>query len=110
MKCLKPGWANNQWCYDLLVSFPDPSRIRREGVWEHAIHCRVQKEFNQLLHHMLMFTYMAIGGVCSYLHAVVLVCKSFFALLDHGAVSVPCLVCANEALPHERRVLNGTNG
>ena len=51
-----------------------------------------------------------IGGVHSYLHAVVLVCKPFFALLDHGAVSVLCLVCGDEALPRERRVLNNVNG
>ena len=41
-----------------------------------------------------------------YLHAVLLVCKLAFALLDHGAVSVLCLVC----VPREWRVLNGTNG
>jgi len=51
-----------------------------------------------------------IGGVRSYLHAVVLVCKPFFDLLDHGAVSVLCLACGDEALPREWRVLNSTNG
>ena len=57
-----------------------------------------------------MFTHMVIGGVHSHLHAVVLVCKPLFALLDHGAVSVLCLACDDEALPREQRVLNGTNG
>jgi len=57
-----------------------------------------------------MFTQMVIiGGVRSYLHAVVLVSKLFFALLDHGAVSVLCLACGDEALPRERRVMNGIN-
>ena len=51
-----------------------------------------------------------IAGVRSYLHAVLLDCKLFFALFDHGAVSVLCLVCDDEALPREQRVLNGTNG
>jgi len=45
-----------------------------------------------------------------HLHAVVLVCKLFFALLDHGAVSALCLACGDEALPREQRVLNSTNG
>jgi len=49
------------------------------------------------------------GGVSSYLPAVVLVCKSFLALLDHGAISVLCLVCGDEALPREWRVLKGTS-
>jgi len=39
-----------------LVSFPDPFRKNREGVWQHVLHCGVQKEFNQLLNHVLMFT------------------------------------------------------
>jgi len=91
----------------ILVSFPDPSR---RGL---AI-CNTlpvsKRNFNQLLNHVLMFTHMVIiGGVCSYLHAVVLVCKPFFALLDHGAATVLCLACGDEALTHERRVLNGTN-
>jgi len=95
---------------DLLVLLPDPSRICWEGVWQHVIHCHVQKEFHQLLNHVLMFTQMVIiGGVRSYLHAVVLVSKLFFALLDHGAVSVLCLACGDEALPRERRVMNGIN-
>ena len=49
------------------------------------------------------------GGVRSYLHAVVLVCKLFFALLDHGAVTDLCLACGDEALTREWRVLNSTN-
>lgn len=88
-----------------------PPRIHREGVWERVIHCHVQKEFDQLLNHVLMFIHvMIIGGVHSYLHGVVLVCKPFFDLLDHGAVSVLCLACGDEALPCEQRVLNCTNG
>ena len=39
-----------------------------------------------------------------------IVCRSVFAVLDHRAVLILCLVCGNEALPHERRVLNSTNG
>ena len=42
----------------VLVSFPDPFRKNREGVWQHALHCRVQKEFNLLLNHVLMFTHV----------------------------------------------------
>ena len=65
----------------------------------------------ELLNHVLTYTHTVItGGVHSYLHAVVLVCKPFFAILDHGAVSVLCLACGDEALPREWRVLNGTNG
>ena len=52
-----------------------------------------------------------IGGVCSYLRTVVLVCKPFFALIiGSWSRSVLCLVCGDKALPRERRVLNSTNG
>ena len=32
--------------YFKLVLFPDPFRKNREGVWQHVLHCGVQKEFN----------------------------------------------------------------
>ena len=48
--------------------------------------------------HVNVYTHMEItGGVRSYLHAAVLLCKSLFALLDHRAVSVLSLVCGDEA-------------
>jgi len=50
---------------------------------------------------------MIIGGVHSYLHTVLLVCRSFFAFLDHGAISVLCLYVA--MLPREQGLLNSTN-
>ena len=48
--------------------------------------------------------------VHSELHAVVLVCMWVFALLNHGAVSVLCLACGDEALSCEQRVLISTSG
>ena len=47
-----------------LVSFPDPFRKNREGVWQHVLHCSVQKEFNQLLNHVLMFTRASGNWMC----------------------------------------------
>ena len=44
-------------CVCALVSFPDSFRKNREGVWQHVLHCGVQKEFNQLLNHVLKFTH-----------------------------------------------------
>ena len=86
------------WC---LVSFPDPFRKNREGVWQHVLHRRVQKEFNQLLNHMLMCTWVVpvIGCVTSQLYAV-LVCRPS----DHGAMSVLCLACGGEAVARDQRV------
>ena len=55
---------------DKLVSYPVPIFKTWEGVWQHIIHCRVQKEFNQLLNHVLMFTHTVInGGECHYIPA-----------------------------------------
>jgi len=69
----------------VLVSFPDPSRIRRGGIWQHVIHS--QCLINQLLNHMLMFTHMVIiGGWCT------ATCLQL------------CLVSGDEALPREWRV------
>ena len=67
-----------------LVSFPDPFRKNQEGVWQHVLHCGVQKEFNQLLNRL--HTRVVIGCVTSQLYAV-LVCGPS----DHGAMSVLCL-------------------
>ena len=53
---IKPPLTNSDH-YGRLVSFPDPFRKNREGVWQHVLHCGVQKEFNQLLNHVLMFTH-----------------------------------------------------
>jgi len=47
--------------------------------------------------HVTVYTHVIIGGVRSYLHAAVLLCKSSFALLDYRAVSVLSLVCGDEA-------------
>ena len=75
-----------------LVSFPDPSRrglaTRSTLLWPKGIQSLTWSRVNVYKH----------GGNWSYLHAVVLVCKLFFALLDHGTVSVLCLACGNEAL------------
>jgi len=43
----------------------DPSRKNREGVWQHGIHCRVPKEFNQLLNHVLMLPHKWKLEVCT---------------------------------------------
>ena len=45
------------------------------------------------------YTQVEIGGVRSYLHADVLVCKLVFALLEHGAVSA---LCCDEPIPHDQ--------
>ena len=59
---------------------------------------------------MIVYTWVIIGGVHSELHAVVLVCMWVLALLNHGAVSVLCLACGDEALSCQRRVLISSNG
>ena len=35
---------------------PRPLSEKSRRVWQHVLHCSVQKEFNQLLNHVLMFT------------------------------------------------------
>ena len=59
-----------------LVSFPDPSRIHQEGVWQHVIHCCVQKEIQSLTQSRVNVYTHGDNWRCSQLHAVVLVRRS----------------------------------
>ena len=97
--------TTTQGCSLVHRPLSDPSR---RGLTTHnTLPC--SKGIQSVLNYVLMLTHLVIiGGVRNYLHAVLLDCKLFFALLDHGAVSVLCLVCDDEALPREQRVLNGT--
>ena len=53
------------WYQDYtVVSFPDPFRKNREGVWQHVLHRGVLKEFNQLLNPVLMFTRASGNCMC----------------------------------------------
>ena len=43
---------------------PRPLSEKSRRVWQHVLHCSVQKEFNQLLNHVLMFTRASGNWMC----------------------------------------------
>ena len=67
LKCPK-GRLEDEWHGIILCYLPAVKAERErekislvprplsEGVWQHVLHCGVQKVFNQLLNHVLMFT------------------------------------------------------
>ena len=92
-----------------IVSFPDPFRKNREGVWQHVTTLRCPKGIQSVTQSRVnvytreWYDVWPAGIYYLWLYAV-LVCGP----LDHGAMSVPCLACGGEAVARDRRVLHSS--
>jgi len=94
----KQGISTAEPKHGQAASCPDSTQKNQEGVWQHAPCPSGIQSVTQLRVHV----YTCDNWRCAQLAACC--CTMVLSSLNHGSVSVLCLVCGSETLAHEQKL------